>query len=186
MPGFSPQAVANKVQTGNSVLIQLGQQVIMFAQTVGYQLPMGAEHLFGIGSSKPQEIQQLRMSPMFNLDSFELTENGQTLLQGGQNLNYILAGNQFTMTVLDGASGSPLYVYVGAKCQNLGGSIPANAPVRDSYTFLALDVLNADGVSIMDTGDNALELASAYGGIAATGIGVGVSASVNANLNINV
>ena len=181
MPGFNPQQVANKVQNGNTVLVQLGDQTIMFAQTLGHSLPMGAEQIYGIGTSKPQEIQQLRMSPSFSLDSFALTPAGATVLQGGANLNYILAGNQFTMTVIDGVSDTPLFVYVGAKCQNFSESVPANAVIRDTYSFLALDVLDGNGNSIMDTGNNALENAAPFGSTPATGLGVGVSVNASAS-----
>lgn len=156
MPGYSPAQVANSVLNGNAVAIYLGDQVIMFAQTVGHQLPMGAEQLYGIGTSKPQEIQQLRMSPQFSLDNFAFTQAGLKLLANGTTLSYILAGNQFTMKVIDNQN-FLRFVYVGAKCQNFSESIPANAPIRDTYTFLAMDVLNPQGQSIMDTGENAIE-----------------------------
>jgi hypothetical protein len=172
MPGFNQAQVSNRTKSGNSVIVQLGDITIMFAQTLGHSIPMGADHLYGIGTSKPQEIQQYRFSPQFSLDSLELTQNGVNLLQGGQNINYILAGNQFTMTVLDGETNNPDYIYVGAKCSNFSGSVGANSPIRDSYSFLAMDVLNAAGTSIMDTGDNALELAAAVIGVAATGLGI--------------
>lgn len=186
MPGFNPQNVANKVQTGNSVLLQIGQQVVFFAQTVGHSIPMGGEHFFGIGSSKPQEIQQLRMSPQVTLDSFELTENGQTLLQGGVNFDYLLAGNQFNITVLDGATGNPLFIYVGAKCGTFSSSIPTNAPIRSNYTFLALDVIDMDGNSLMDTGDNALEISGNVAGSPPSGLGVGFNANVSVNASVGV
>jgi hypothetical protein len=173
MPSFNPQQVANKTKSGNSVLLQIGDQAVMFAQTVGASIATGAEQLYGIGSSKPQEIQQYRMSPSITLDSFELTQNGLNLLQAGNNLNYILAGNQFTITILDGETNAPVYVYVGCKCSNFGASIPTNAPIRDNYSFLAMDVLTATGVSIMDTGDNALELTGAVAATVASGLGVG-------------
>ena len=180
MPGFAPTTQALSVRNGNSVAIVLGDQIIAFAQTAGHQLPFGTEQLYGIGSSKPQEIQQLRMSPQFSLDSFALTASGEQLLQGGVNLGYILAGSQFTMHVQDGLANPPtvLYTYVGAKCQNFSESIPANAPVRDSYSFLALDVLDANGNSIMDDGNNAIQVASSAVSIAANIVGnnLGVTA----------
>jgi hypothetical protein len=162
MPGFNAKQSAPQVRTGNMVAVAIGQNIIGFAQTVGHNLPMGTEQLYGIGSSKPQEIQQLRMSPSVTLDSFALTQNGLDLQAGGQNLSYILAGNQFDIYVLDGLNNdTTVYVYVGCKCQSFGESIGANTPVRDTYSFLAMDVLDPNGNSIMDTGQNALLVATA-------------------------
>lgn len=137
---------------------------------------MGTEQLYGIGSAKPQEIQQLRMSPAFTLDSFALTAAGQNLLQGGQNLSYLLAGNQYEMIVYDGLGKAAVYTYVGAKCSNFGENIPANAPVRDTYSFLALDVLDLNGNSIMDDGNNALQVGAAGAIGAGTSNALGLSA----------
>jgi hypothetical protein len=165
------------VRSGNSVAIMMGDQIIAFAQTTGHQIAMGGEQLYGIGSQKPQEIQQLRMSPAFTLDTFALTETGQTLLQGGQNLDYLLAGKQYDMHVLDGLANKVVFTYVGAKAQNLSQNIPANAPVRTTYSFLAMDVLNPDGTSIMDDGNNAIQVNSRGLSLAARlGGGIGLSA----------
>ena len=174
MPGFTPSQVALNVRNGNSVEILLGDQVIMFAQTVGDQIAMGTEQLYGIGSGKPQEVQQLRWSPSFTLDSFALTATGLTLFQNGQELYYILAGNAFDMHVLDGLTNTVLRSYVGAKAQNMSNNTPTNAPVRSTRSFLALDVLDPNGNSIMDDGNNALTLASAGvgAGLAATNLGI--------------
>jgi hypothetical protein len=161
VPGFNPTQTALQVQNGNTVAVLLGDQVVAYAQTLGHQNSFGGEQLYGIGSALPQEIQQLRMSPAFTLDQFSLTQAGTALLQGGQNLNYILAGNQFDMAVFDGLTGTALFTYVGAKCQNFSQSIPSNAPVRSTYSFLALDVLNPAGASILNDGNNAIAVTSA-------------------------
>lgn len=176
MPGFNAKVIANNVQNGNNVAILLGDQVISFAQTVGHQVSMGAEQLYGIGTAKPQEVQQLRMSPAFSLDSFSLTATGLTLLAGGQRLDYILAGKSFDMHVLDGATNTTMFSYIGAKAQNLAQSIPANAPLRSTYSFLALDVLDSQGNSIMDSGDNAIDVASNAASVFVAGAGLGLSA----------
>lgn len=179
MPGFNGTTTALNVQNGNSVAIMLGDQVVAFAQTTGHQIAMGGEQLYGIGSAMPQEIQQLRMSPAFTLDQFSLTQAGSTLLQGGQNLNYLLAGVQYDMSVFDGLTGTVLFTYVGSKCQNFSQQIPANAPVRSTYSFLALDVLDPAGNSIINDGNNALAV-SAAGLVEGTtvGLGNGLGASV--------
>lgn len=176
MPGFNPQQVANNVQNGNNVAIMLGDTVVIFAQTVGHQLAMGTEQLYGIGTASPQEVQQLRMSPSFSLDSFSLTQAGITLLSGGTRIEYILAGNSFDMHVVefDGVKNATIFTYVGAKAQNLSQSIPANAPLRSTFSFLALDVLDANGNSIMSLPDNAISVASnvASLGLSASNLGL--------------
>jgi hypothetical protein len=148
----------------------LGDQIMYFAQTVGHQYPFGTEQLYGIGSALPQEIQQLRVSPQISLDSFALTTQGVNALQGGTDLNYILAGNVFDFHVYDGLTNTIKFTYVGCKCQNFAQSIPTNAPLRDTYSFLAMDVLNAQGNSILNTGENAISIATA---VASTALAAG-------------
>lgn len=176
MPGYSPKQLAQNVLTGNSVGVMLGEVLVAFAQTAGHQLPMGTEGLYGIGSAKPQEIQQLRMAPAFTLDTFELTEAGLALLSNNQRLEYILSGNSFDMHVLEFVNGTyrVLFSYIGAKAQNLAQNIPTNAPIRTTFSFLAMDVLDNIGNSIMDSGSNALNVANAAAsaGLAASNLGL--------------
>ena len=176
MPGFSSQTQSLSVRNGNTVEVILGEQTIAFAQTTGHQISMGGEQLYGIGSAKPQEIQQLRMSPAFSLDSFALTAAGQSLLQAGQNIAYLLAGKQYDMIVYDGLNNVAVFTYVGAKCQNFSENIPANAPVRDTLSFLAMDVIDPNGDSILDDGNNALQVNSSGVGAAGVGNSLGLSA----------
>jgi len=170
MPGFNPAVVANNVQNGNQVAVMLGDQIVYFAQTVGHQYPFGAEQLYGIGSALPQEVQQLRISPQISLDSFTLTQAGKTALQGGVDLAYILAGNVFDFHVYDGLTNKVVFTYVGCKCQNFAQSVPTNSPSRNTYSFLAMDVLDVNGNSILSTGENALSVATAA---ASTGLVAG-------------
>lgn len=175
MPGFSPATVANNVSNGNQVAVLLGDQIMYFAQTVGHQYPFGTEQLYGIGSALPQEIQQLRVSPQISLDSFALTTQGVNALQGGTDLNYILAGNVFDFHVYDGLTNTVKFTYVGCKCQNFAQSVPTNAPMRDTYSFLAMDVLNAQGNSILNTGENAISIATAVASTALAAGSLGIS-----------
>ena len=73
MPGYGGVQQANTAQNGNNVAAMIGSIVVAFAQTVGHQLGMGTEQLYGVGSAKPQEIQQLRTSPSVSLDFFTLS-----------------------------------------------------------------------------------------------------------------
>lgn len=175
MPGYNAQQLAQNVENGNNVAIMIGDVVVMFAQTVGHQVSMGTEQLYGVGSAKPQEIQQLRMSPAFTLDSFSLTDAGVTLFGAGQRLEYILAGRSFEMHVLDGLTNTTKFSYIGAKAQNLAQTIPANAPLRSTFAFLAMDVLDASGNSIIDDGNNAIAVATAAASAGLAGSNLGLS-----------
>lgn len=170
MPGYNQKTIANNVLTANNVVIMLGDIAVAFGQTTGHQYAFGTEGLYGIGSAKPQEIQQLRVSPAFTVDSFTLTDEGLVVLGGGQRLEYILAGKSFEMHVVNGAGNNTMFSYVGAKAQNTAQNIPANAPIRTTFAFLALDVLDNQGNSIIDDGLNALSIAGA-----AAGAGLAVS-----------
>jgi len=155
----------------------MGDVLVSFAQTVGHTLPFGTEGLYGIGSNLPQELQQLRVAPAFTLDSFELTEHGLALLAGGQRLEYLLAGNSFEMHVLEFVNGAyrTLFSYVGCKAQNLAQNIPTNAPIRTTYSFLAMDVLDGAGNSLMAFSNNALNVASATASAALAATNLGIS-----------
>ncbi len=166
MPGYSPQVIANSVMTGNNVAVMVGDQVVAFAQTSGSQISFGTEQLYGIGTAKPQEVQQLRVSPSFSLDAFSLTAQGLTVLGGGQRLEYILAGQSFDMHVLDSITNTILYTFIAAKAQNVSMNVPANAPLRTTYAFLALDVIDTLGDSIIDAGDNAIAVAATIANLA--------------------
>lgn len=172
MPGYTSVPQSNQVLNGNNVAISLGGVVVMFAQTVGHQVPMGAAQLYGIGTSKPQEVQQLLMSPQISLDSFALTQAGVTLLTGGTDLFFNLAGRVYDIDVLDGTvqPNTTRFSYVGCKAQNPAENIPTNAPIRRTISFLAMDVLDPQGNSIMDLPDNAI---NAISNLAAAGVGTG-------------
>ncbi len=160
MAGFNAQQATPQVQTGNQVAVLVGDTVLMFAQSVGLVLPMGAEQLYGIGTAKPQEIPQLRMSPSVSLSNFKLTEAGLVALQGSQNLAFILTDNQFDISVYDGITKATMMSYVGCKAQNYSQNIPTNSVIQETVSFLALDVLNGAGESIMDSALNAIEVLS--------------------------
>jgi hypothetical protein len=163
--------------SGNQVAISIGDIVVAFAQTVGHQTPMGGTQLYGVGTSKPQEIQQLIMSPQVSLDSFALTKAGVTLLSGGTNLFFSLVGFIYDIHLLDGTT-QPLTTmlsYIGCKAQNAAESIPTNAPIRQTITFLAMDVLDPDGNSIITSSDNAISVASGVLSAGLTAAGLGLS-----------
>jgi hypothetical protein len=150
VPSYSPTTTAYAARNGNTVAALIGTSLVAMAQQVTHGFPLGTEGIYGVGSAKPQEIQQLRVSPHITLEMFALTQTGINLLEGGQTLSYILANNQFDFYVLDGNNQQVLFVYVGCQAQDFTESVPTNQMVRDTITFLALDVLNNQGNSILN------------------------------------
>jgi hypothetical protein len=176
VPGYNPQQVANSARNANTVAIAIGETMLAFGQTTNHSFGMGAEQLYGIGSAKPQEVQQLRMSPQITVDAFALTQNGINLLAAGQVLAYLLAGNAFDLYVLDGLNGDQvLFAYVGCKSGNFAEAISTNTPIRDTYTFLAMDVLDPNGNSLLNGGEDALTVS--VSGAAPLGASIGLQAT---------
>lgn len=176
MPAFNQQQLNYRARNANTVTIMLGDQPIGFAQTTSHNFDFGTEQLYGVGSALPQEVQQLRISPQFNIDSFALTDTGLTLLGYPSNLASVLANNSFNMHVVDGATGESLYTYVGAVASNFSENIPANQPITDTVAFMALDVLDDTGQSILNVG-NAYQVPGNQNA-GGNGLGLTVGASI--------
>ena len=149
MPGFNAQELSYKVQNGNSVVITIGDQVVAFAQTSDQAVDFGTETLYGIGTAKPQEIQQLRFSPSITITSFVLTNQGIIALNYPSNLLSVLANNSFNLNVMD-ANGVPLIVFVGCVANGYSQNVPVNAIITENITFQAMDVLDSTGQSILN------------------------------------
>lgn len=150
MPGYTPQQLLYKVQNANACSIMVGDQLVGFAQTAATGIDMGGEGLYGIGSAKPQEIQQLKFTNSFTLDRFRLTAEGALFFGVSIELNLILANNQFNVFLLDDA-GTAFLSYVGAVATNTNLNISTNQPMTEGTSFLALDVLGPDGVSVLQS-----------------------------------
>lgn len=176
MPGFNQQQLNNQARNANTVTIMVGDQIIAFAQTTSHTFGYGAEQLYGIGSMKPQEVQQLRAAPSITLDYFALTAIGEQLLQGNQNFAYILSNNQFNIHVIDGTTNNVMFTYVGCVASNYSENIATNAIITDAITFLALDVLDDNGNSLLQ-GNSVFSIASSAAAAAA-----GVASSLGANI----
>jgi len=181
MPGFNQQQLAYKARNANSVTIMIGDQPIGFAQTTSHAFDFGSEQLYGIGSSMPQEVQQLRISPNITLDSFALTTLGLRALGYPTNLASVLANNQFNFFVVDGQSGQALYTYVGAVASNFNENIPTNRPITDAITFLCMDVLDSSGQSILNQGNS-----YAVPTQVPTGVGGTIGFAATAGFGVNV
>jgi len=170
MPGFNQSQLAYNALNGNEVLILIGDQPIAFAQRVSHTYGLGAEGLYGAGSAKPQEIQQLKFTPSVTVDLIALTSTGTTVLQGGTSLASILANNQFTIAIPD-VNGNIRFTYVGCTASNFSEDIAANTPITNGLTFLALDVLDQDGQSLLN-GPNAFNVAGSIGTAPTGGLGI--------------
>jgi hypothetical protein len=171
VPQFNQQQLANRARNSNRVTIMVGDEVLGFAQTTSHSFDFGTQQMYGIGSALPQEVQQLRVSPQITIDSFALTVHGLAVLGQPENLSSILANNQFNMHVVDGDDGNPLYTYVGAVASNFSENIPANQPISDSITFMAMDVLDKTGQSILNVG-SALPIPGSGATPSADGLGL--------------
>jgi hypothetical protein len=149
MPGFNAQQLDYKVQSGNSVVVMIGDQVIAFCQTAEQGIDMGAEQLYGIGTAKPQEIQQLKFSPSLSVMNFVLTSQGIALLDYPSSILDVLANNSFSMHIID-SKGITTTTFIGCVCNNYGQNVPVNAIITETIAFLAMDVLDSTGMSILN------------------------------------
>lgn len=177
MPGFNPAQLAYRARNANAAVLVIGDQPIAFAQTVNHRFGFGTETLYGVGSAKPQEIQQLRIAPEITLDNFALTVQGNNVIQNGQNFASIIANNQFNISLIDGISNQVLFTYVGCVARDFSEAVAANRPITDAVSFDAMDVLDQSGQSILN-GPNAFSIPSTVGVRVNGGLGINVNASV--------
>lgn len=176
MPGFNPSQLAYRAENANDVVVLIGDQPIAFAQNMTHRFGFGSEVLYGVGSAKPQEIQQLKISPEITLDNFALTSLGNNLIQGGTSFAAILANNQFNICLANG-DGTVLFTYIGSVARDFSETVAANRPVTDAVTFDAMDVVDQTGQSILN-GPNAFAIASNQGSAVNGGLGISVTASL--------
>lgn len=149
MPGFNAQQLDYKVQSGNSVVVMIGDQVIAFCQSADQGIDMGSEFLYGIGTAKPQEIQQLKFAPTLTVTNFVLTSHGIAILTYPSGILEVLANNSFDMHIID-ASGTPTLTFIGCVCNTYTQNVPVNAIITENIAFLAMDVLDPLGQSILN------------------------------------
>ena len=171
MPGFSPSQLAYRAANANSAVILIGDQPIAFAQTTNHRFGFGTEVYYGIGSAKPQEIQQLKVSPEITIDNFALTTQGAQLIQNSVQFASVIANNQFNISIVDGIANTVLYTYVGAVARDFSETIAANRPITDAISFDAMDVLDQTGQSILD-GPNAYGAPGTFGTAVQGGLGI--------------
>jgi len=156
MPSFNQTQLEYNVRNANAVQVMLGDIVIAYAQTTNPTINYGTEQLYGVGNSAPQEVQQLRISPEITVDAFELTSKGRTVLGYPSSYDQILSNNQFDIHLMN-AAGVTDSTYVGCVASSFGKNISTNAPITDSIVFLAMDVLDQNGQSVLG-GQNAFNV----------------------------
>lgn len=165
---FNQQQLNYLVQNANSLTIMIGDVIVGFGQTASPTIDFGTEQLYGIGSAKPQDIQQLKINPSINVDQFFLTNAGLAYLGYPTSLIEVLANNKFDITIV-GPDSAPLLTYVGCVATNHNLNIPANAVVTETVNFLSMDVLDNNGNSVLE-GQNAI--ATGVVGAAANSLGI--------------
>jgi hypothetical protein len=149
MPGYSQKTLNYKVANGNAVVIQFGDQVVGFAQSSVHGVDFGSDALYGIGSSLPGEIQQLKILPTLSLDTLMLTETGLQAFNQPSTWLEILANTQLDFHIIDGATGDVILTYKNATAGSYSSTIPANQPITETMQFNALDVWDSNGDSVL-------------------------------------
>lgn len=151
MPSYQNQAISPQIYTANAVVILIGSQEIGFGQTSSYNVGLGAEQFYQIGTALPGEIQQLRYSPSVTLNYFKLTNAGLTAFSYPLTtpLSSILANNKFNISVQDN-TGAVLFTVKDCSASSFNMSVPANSPITEDIDFIGLDVWDSNGVSILN------------------------------------
>lgn len=151
MASYNQKNLNYQAANANGAKVMIGDVVVAYAQTTTHSIDAGGQQLYGIGSSLPQEIQQLRLSPAIALEYFALTDQGIAILGTGEPLTYNLFNTQFDIHIVNGTTGAVVYTYVGAVASSVSETLATNQIILDSVSFLAMDVLNAQGQSVLNS-----------------------------------
>lgn len=147
MPNINAEALKYAIRNSNDVQITLGTDTVAFGQTLTDSVAFGTDSFCGVGTARPQEIQQLRITPSITLDFLSLTAKGRTLLNNPTDWLTVLNQNSFDIHLLD-SSGSTFRTYAGAVADNCSHSGSTDQPITAPITFQARDVLDANGISV--------------------------------------
>jgi hypothetical protein len=166
MASYNQKQLQYKVLNGNACSLLVGDQVIGFAQTTTQTIDYGTEAIFGVGSAKVGEIQQQKLQPSITLDRMALTAEGVAYFGESTPWASILANTQLDIHVMDN-TGNPIFTFVNCTASSFSQSVPANQAVSQATSFLAMDVLDPSGTSILNS-NSAVDfnlVASSAGGI---------------------
>lgn len=147
MSSFAGKNLNYNVQSGNDAAVFIGDVRIAFGQDLTMNTSYGTQALRGIGSAMIQEIQQLIVTPSITLSNLYLSKRGTQQLGLQYELASVLGGNQFTIALHD-SDGNQIRQYLGCVCDTDNLNAPVNAVFSESVTFMAKDVLDANGVSL--------------------------------------
>lgn len=146
MPNINAEALKYAIRNSNVVQITLGTDTVAFGQHLTDSVAFGTDSFYRVGTAKPQEIQQLRITPSITLDSLSLTARGRTLLNNPKDWLSVL-NNSFDIHLMD-SSGATFRTYAGAVAVNCSHSGSTDKPITAPITFRARDVLDANGISV--------------------------------------
>jgi hypothetical protein len=150
VPGFNPKTLTYRATNANSIVILVGDQVIGFAQTATYGVDYGAEGIYGVGSALPQEVQQLKISPTISLTNLKLTDAGLQALGNPQSWLSVLANSALDFHFVQ-RDGTIMVSFVSCTCGSYSADVPANQVLTETTSFLAMDVQDGDGNSLLAT-----------------------------------
>ncbi len=170
---FNANELKYSVRNANSCMIMIGDQPVGFGQSSSWDFGIETQPLFQIGSIKPQDIQQLKVTPSINIDMLMLTATGMKLAGYPQDISYYIMNNSFNIAVLDAPSAtnngsltntgnqitSILYLFVNCTASSFNFSIPANQVVSETLSFYAEDVFDSTGKNSLLSSNSAYQLA---------------------------
>lgn len=180
--GYTPIPAVYRARNGNQCVIFVGTTPIAFAEAFDFTIDYGAQQVYGIGSEKPQDLQQLKFAPRFSLRSIELTAEGVGLVGSGQNnLRNYLGNNYFNVGVFTADDAIIDLAFLMAMATSVRTTIPANGLVTDTFDCLAMDAINVLGLSL--AGDplltNALGTPAIAAGVGEAGAITGAAAGLS-------
>jgi hypothetical protein len=180
---YAPIPALYRARNGNQCIIFVGATPIAFAEAFDFTIDYGAQQVYGIGSEKPQDLQQLKFAPRFSLRSIELTTQGQLLVGSGQaNLRNYLGNNYFNVGVFTADDSIIDLTFLMAMATSVRTTIPANGLVTDTFDCLAMDVINELGQSLAGNPllTNALGTPSVAVGVGEAAAGIATAAGLAA------
>ena len=99
MPNINAEALKYAIRNSNDVQITLGTDTVAFGQPLTDSVAFGTDSFYGVGTARPQEIQQLRITLSITLDFLSLTAKGRTLLNNPTDWLTVLNQNSFDISV---------------------------------------------------------------------------------------
>ena len=155
---YKASPLSYSVQNSNSVSVLVGSVPVAFGQSVEWGISFGTVQIKGIGTVKPQEILQDNLTATVTIRSLVMVPSllypnaapsayASILGSGTQTINIALTGN----------SPADLLYFTDCTCDQFLVSLRTNKPLTQQFTFLAMDVLDQFGISVLQ-GDPLLQI----------------------------